>query len=148
MDRNTALGAAAGVTLAVVGAVSALFMTLDQPADAAVTTPAVEYVDQYGNALGAAPVAASASPDVVLVSPDGTLVDTSVPAADPAAYGDEAEYEEHDEEMEHDEAEYDEHGEEMDHDEYEEDEHEDYDDEDEYEDDDYEDEEEEDEDDD
>ena len=149
MDRNTALGAAAGVTLAVVGAVSALFMTLDQPADAAsVTTPAVEYVDQYGNPLGAAPVAASASPDVVLVNPDGTLVDTAEPAADPAAYGeeaeyeeyqDEAEYDEHGEEMDHDEAEYDEHGEEMEHDEYEEEEDEDED---------YEDEEEEDEDDD
>ncbi len=115
MDRTTALGAAAGVTLAVVGAVSALFLTIDQPADAAQgETPAVEYVDQYGNPLAASVGAAAAAPDVVLVNPDGTLVDTSASAAD-AAYG-EGEHEEYEEHGEYEEAE---HGE----DEYEEAEH-------------------------
>lgn len=109
MDRNTALGAAAGVTLAVVGAVSALFLTIDQPADAASPSgETIEYVDQYGNPL-AAPEATSASPGVVLVNPDGTLVDTAASADAGAAYGGE-EYEEHGEEEE-----YDEHGEEMEH---------------------------------
>ena len=126
MDRNTTLGAAAGVTLAVVGAVSALFLTLDQPADAAsITTPEVEYVDQYGNSLGASPIADAAAPGVVFVNPDGTLVDTNAPAASGAyAEGEGEEYEddeheeaEHGEEYEGEEAEYDEHGEEMEYDE-------------------------------
>ena len=101
MDRNTALGAAAGVVLAVVGAVSALFLTIGQPADAATDDGAsVEYVDQYGNPV-AAPLAPdeSTTPQVVLVNPDGTLVDTvtSDPMAT-AGYGEEAEGEEYEDE--------------------------------------------------
>ena len=95
MDRNTALGAAAGVTLAVVGAVSALFLTIDQPADAAESdTPVVEYVDQYGN-----PVAAPAASDagVVVMNADGTMADTAAYSED--EHG-EDEYEEHGEEAE------------------------------------------------
>ncbi len=146
MDRNTTLGAAAGVTLAVVGAVSALFLTLDQPADAAsITTPEVEYVDQYGNSLDASPITDAAAPGVVFVNPDGTLVDTNSSAASGAyAEGEGEEYEddeheeaEHGEEMEYAEADdyedgdedededEDEYGEEMEHDEDEDDDYED-----------------------
>jgi hypothetical protein len=128
MDRNTALGAAAGVVLAVVGAVSALFLTIDRPAEAASNdAPAVEYVDQYGNPLTA--TAATATPQIILVNPDGTLVDQI--ATEPApTYG--GAYEEHDEqeyeddEYEDDEYEDDEY-EDDDHDEHEEDEDDDHD---------------------
>lgn len=138
MDRNTALGAAAGVTLAVVGAVSALFLTIDQPAEAASPTQAtvVEYIDQYGNpvaAPGAVDTATVGSPEIVLVNPDGSLVET-VPTAAPATAAPAAEYEaeeyEEEEYEEHEEEEYEEHEEEEyeedeDHDEYEEEDEED-----------------------
>ena len=141
MERNTALGAAAGVVLAVVGAVSALFLTIDRPAEAASTdAPAVEYVDQYGNPA-TAPIA-NAAPEIVLINPDGTLVEPAAPEAatayggeygeqteeaeyeDEAEYGEEDEYEDEDEDEYEDEEEYEDHDEDNEEadDEYEEDE--------------------------
>ncbi len=101
MDSRAALGAAAAVALTVTGGVSALFLTVAQAApnsDAdGQTAVTVEYVDQFGNPVPA-PAAASAdaaSPDVVLVNPDGTPVATNMTAD--AGYGEG----EHEEEAEH-----------------------------------------------
>ncbi len=132
MDRTTALGAAAGVTLAIVGGVSALFLTINNPADATQVGGAtiVEYVDEYGNQIADPTVAAA--PEIVLLNPDGTVVEIisttpepgdSAPSnqgSEPDGYGhDHDEYDEHEDE-DYEENEYEE-------DEYHEDEHEDYD---------------------
>lgn len=75
MNTRSALGAAAGLTLALAGGASALGLGLNQatsssPGPAAIVT---EYVDQFGNPV-AAPATASADgmPQIVLMQPDGS----------------------------------------------------------------------------
>lgn len=55
MDTKTALGAAGGIALTVIGAVSALALTFGVGPSSAdqnpVNTTTIEYVDQYGNPI-------------------------------------------------------------------------------------------------
>ena len=114
MDTTAALGAAAGLTLTIAGGVSALFLTVgqtDQPAAPSEPAPVViEYVDQAGNPVTAPWAATPAAPEVVLVYPDGTVVDAVMPEATadqtPApepAYEEAQEYEEAEEYSEYEE---------------------------------------------
>jgi hypothetical protein len=101
MDTKTALGAAGGIALTIVGATSALLLTVGQGsppentgAPAAVVT---EYVDQVGNPIDP-PLAASVAPEVIITTGDNALVEqTDLMPADS-----------YDEEEEYDEAEYEE----------------------------------------
>ena len=131
MNTRSALGAAAGLTLALAGGATALELGLNQatsssPGPAGIVT---EYVDQFGNPV-AAPGTASADgmPQIVLMRPDGTIVTTegtaAMAAAEPAPRGMEidyaaGEYEEKNVDYEH-EGHEDEHGDD-DHEEYEDD---------------------------
>lgn len=120
MESRAALGAAAALALTVTGGVSALFLAVGQASGA--ETPAtdsavtVEYVDQYGNPVAPAAIdGAATSPEVILVNPDGSIVDQSAEGMEPAmadaAYGEEAEAYEEGEDYEEDEAEEHEEGE-------------------------------------
>jgi hypothetical protein len=104
MDTKAALGAAAGLTLTIAGGVSALFLTVgqvDQPAAPSEPAPVViEYVDQAGNPVAAPGTTIPATPEVVLVYPDGTVVDAAMPAEQAAEQRGPEEYEEY-EEYEH-----------------------------------------------
>ena len=99
MNTRSALGAAAGLTLALAGGATALGLGLNQatsssPGPAGIVT---EYVDQLGNPV-AAPATASADgmPQIVLMQPDGTIVTTEATAAmavaEPASQGMEIDY--------------------------------------------------------
>ena len=83
MDTKAALGAAVGLTLTVAGAVSALLLTvgpLDQPAATSEPAPVViEYVDQAGNPVADPQASTQTTPEILLVYPDGTVVDAAVP---------------------------------------------------------------------
>ncbi len=99
MNTRSALGAAAGLTLALAGGATALGLGLNQ-ATSSSPGPAgiiIEYVDQFGNPV-AAPAKASADglPQVVLMQPDGTIATTeaaaAVATAEPAPQGMEIDY--------------------------------------------------------
>ena len=83
MDTKAALGAAVGLTLTVAGAVSALLLTVgqvDQPAAPSEPAPVViEYVDQAGNPIADPQASARTTPEILLVYPDGTVLDAAVP---------------------------------------------------------------------
>lgn len=114
MDTKTALGVAGGISLTVVGAVSALVLTLgggtsildgsnEQP-----STPVVEYVDQYGNPVDLEQPAAM--PEIVITeapAPDPNVEVMAAAEQDPAAYAEGEEVEEEDDYEEHDEYEAD-----------------------------------------
>lgn len=109
MDTKTALGAAGGISLTIVGAVSALVLTLGGGASTVdqipAKTPVIEYVDQYGNPVDLQQPAAAAPEIVITAEPPATNVepDTEMMAApepDAPAYDEEAE--EYDEEFEDD----------------------------------------------
>ena len=113
MDTKTAIGAAGGISLTIVGAVSALVLTLgggastvDQiPANA----PVVEFVDQYGNPVDLQQPAAAVPEVVITTEPPASEPDTEMIAApepDAPAYEEEEEeeeYEQHDEDVDHEE---------------------------------------------
>lgn len=113
MDTKTALGAAGGISLTVVGAVSALVLTLGGGSatveQSPTNGPIVEYVDQYGNPI-ALQQPAAAVPEIVITTEGPASVDEGASTGDlemmaapePAAPADEA-YEDHDE---HEEGEY------------------------------------------
>jgi hypothetical protein len=117
MDTKTALGAAGGISLTVVGAVSAIALTLgagsataDKPLPIA---PAIEYVDQYGNPIELDQTVAAVVPEIVVITgapgfvdPDVSVLaapesgETSYTATDyeEEAYEEDEGYEEHEDE--------------------------------------------------
>ncbi len=70
--RSTTIGAAAGATLAVIGAAAALFMTLgggtsaQEPSDPGDPVIVTEYVDEFGNPVAAPTATAPAAPPPVI----------------------------------------------------------------------------------
>ena len=74
MKRNTALSAAAALTMA--GGVSALTLTMQQESTQPALTIVTEYVDQFGNAV-AAPMALSALAPAPVAQPTGIVVGES-----------------------------------------------------------------------
>jgi len=114
MDTKTALGAAGGISLTVVGAVSALVLTLgagtsfldgspDQP-----STTVVEYVDQHGNPVDLQTSAVAPKIIVANVPVVDTNTEIMVAAQDPMTYAEAQEpegegYAEHEEDDEHEE---------------------------------------------
>ncbi|MDW3176952.1 MAG: hypothetical protein R8J94_06170 [Acidimicrobiia bacterium] len=111
MDTKTALGAAGGISLTVVGAVSALVLTLgggtsildgsnEQPSE-----PVVEYVDEYGNPVDLQQP--DVMPEIVIAETPAQDPNVEMMAAaeqDPATYAEGEELEEEEEyEDEHEE---------------------------------------------
>jgi hypothetical protein len=85
MDTKAALGAAGGIALTVAGGVSALLLTMGSsgasPAEVETDGDAIvtQYVDEHGNPIDAPTVAdRSATPEVVVIGPDGLPVDSSL----------------------------------------------------------------------
>ena len=76
MKRNTALSAAAALTLTMAGGVSALALTMQQESTQPAPTIVTEYVDQFGNTV-AAPEALSALAPVPVAQPTVIVVDES-----------------------------------------------------------------------
>ena len=92
MNTRSALGAAAGLTLALTGGATAIGLGLTQTASSSSEPASIvtEYVDQFGNPVAApAAVSADGMPQIVLMQPDGTIVTTeatpATAAAEPAA---------------------------------------------------------------
>jgi len=99
MKTRSALGAAAGLTLALAGGATAIGLGLTQTASSSPEPASIvtEYVDQYGNPVAApAAVSADGMPQIVLMQPDGTIVTTeatpAMAAAEPAPQGMEIDY--------------------------------------------------------
>lgn len=93
MDTKTALGAAGGISLTVVGAVSALVLTfgggtsiLSGSPEEAPSQPVVEYVDQYGNPV-ALEQPVQAGPEIVVTTADAQAADTTMVAGEQPAGG-------------------------------------------------------------
>jgi hypothetical protein len=131
MNTRSALGAAAGLTLALTGGATAIGLGLTQTASSSSEPASIvtEYVDQFGNPVAApAAVSADGMPQIVLMQPDGTIVTTeatpAMAAAEPAPQGMEIDYAagENQTEHEHDDYEDDDRYEEAEHD----DDHEEY----------------------
>ena len=104
MDTRTALGVAGGLSLTVVGAVSALALTFGvgtaNSDSTPVSTPTIEYVDQYGNPvdLQQAPSEVSqVDQPAAVVQP--TADETMIAAAAPQPR-DTVQYQEHDDDHE------------------------------------------------
>ena len=117
MDTKTALGAAGGISLTVVGAVSALVLTLGGGTsilDGSTNQPSstvVEYVDQYGNPVDLQQPAALPEVVVTTDAPAVKATATETMAAGPAdpttfveveAYDDHAESDEYEGDHEED----------------------------------------------
>lgn len=93
MDTKTALGAAGGLSLTVVGAVTALVLTfgggtsiLGGPPEEVPSQPAVEYVDQYGNPV-ALEQPAEVGPEIVVTTAEAEAVDAQMVASEEPASG-------------------------------------------------------------
>ena len=92
MDTKAALGAAGGIALTVAGGVSALLLAMGasgaSPAEVEPVSDEVvtQYIDEAGNPIEApTPAGTAATPEVVVIGPDGLPVDS--PAGEPMADG-------------------------------------------------------------